>query len=299
MKPLYIWAGGKSKMIPKYLESPNIPRSGYDTFVEPFFGGGAMTIWIYKNCPNVKRFIINDVKYELIWIYQAIKNDVKKFTDRMDELSKDYLPLEKKERKEFYYSLRSDYINHNDRWTYTVESATLYFLMKTAFNGIWQTTKDSKGKFATPCGLLNQKDKVYDLDNVMEWHKFLQLAELYIGDWELACRNKSKSFFFFDPPYRDSFTSYGEGFTDDDHAKLMKFCNDKDKEGHTIFYCNRDDANDGFFEKHQGNLARRNYDIKYTAGRRKTNDDGTKSAKAAKEILLYSSRLEPATIYLE
>ena len=41
MKPLYIWAGGKNKMIPKYLENPGIP-SDKTTFIEPFFGGGAV-----------------------------------------------------------------------------------------------------------------------------------------------------------------------------------------------------------------------------------------------------------------
>ena len=35
-----MWAGGKNKMIPKYQNDPGIPYSGYDTFVEPFFGGG-------------------------------------------------------------------------------------------------------------------------------------------------------------------------------------------------------------------------------------------------------------------
>ena len=62
MKPLYMWAGGKNKMISKYLLSPGIPLAGYDTFVEPFFGGGAMMIWVNENNPNIKRFILNDIK---------------------------------------------------------------------------------------------------------------------------------------------------------------------------------------------------------------------------------------------
>ena len=36
MKPLYMWAGGKNKMIKQYLVSPSIPTDGFDTFVEPF-----------------------------------------------------------------------------------------------------------------------------------------------------------------------------------------------------------------------------------------------------------------------
>lgn len=297
MKPLYMWAGGKNKMIPKYLETPNIPKTGYDTFVEPFFGGGAMTIWIYKNCPDVKRFVINDVKHEIVGIYKAIKEDCELFLKRMDELSALYLPLDKAGRKAFYYDLRTEYTTDWTKWSYTIESATLYFLMKTAFNGIWQSTQAAQGRFATPCGLLNQKDTVYDKENVLEWYKFLQLADLYHTDWRSACANiRGKAFYFMDPPYRDSFTSYGGVFDDIEHTKLIDFCKQKDKQGDLVFYCNRDDSGDGFFDVNKGLLSTQNYDIKYTAGRRKTNDDGTKSAKAAKEILLYSSRLAPITL---
>jgi len=297
MKPLYIWAGGKNKMIPKYLETPNIPTTGFDTFVEPFFGGGAMTIWIYKNCPNVKKFIINDHKQELMGIYRAIRDDLEMFLKRMDTLSSKYLPLDKSDRKTFYYTLRDEYTNDWQKWCPTVEAATLYFLLKTAFNGIWQTTKNSNGRFATPCGLLNQKDSVYDKDNVLEWHKFLQKADIYSTDWAKASNNtEGKAFYFMDPPYRESFTSYGSVFDDTEHSKLINYCVSKDTLGHYVFYCNRDDSNDGFFDMHKKTLSVQHYDIKYTAGRRSTNADGTKSAKQAKEILLYSSVLEPVTL---
>ena len=59
-------------------------------------------------------------------------------------------------------------------------------------------------------------------------------------------------------------------------------------------YCNRKagDADD-FYTQNQGQLLLNEYDIKYTAGRRATEkdkDDNTvRTAKAAREILLYSS----------
>lgn len=294
MKPLYIWAGGKNKMIPKYLETPSIPTSGYDTYVEPFFGGGAMMIWVKENCPEVKRFVLNDVKEEIVGIYTAIKNDLDPFLVRLDVLSNQYLPLEKDARKKMYYDLRDEYTQKWTQWTRTEEAATLYFLMKTAFNGIWQETKTSNGRFATPSGLLNHTTKVYDRDNVLEWHNFLQSVDIYCGDWKDACKNvEERAFYFMDPPYRDSFTSYGEGFTDQDHADLIKFCCDKDSQGDYVFYCNRDDADDGFFDTHQQQLSKQNYSIKYTAGRRATEEDGERTAKSAKEILLYSSRIQP------
>jgi DNA adenine methylase len=291
MKPLYIWAGGKSKMIPKYIENPSIPKEGFDTYVEPFFGGGAMMCWVMKNCPNVKRYVLNDIKSEITGIYTAIKHDVKNFVSRLDILEKKYIPLSKVDRKKFYYELREEYTQNWTQWNKTEESATLYFLMKTAFNGIWQETKTSNGRFSTPSGLLDHKTKVYDLNNVMDWNKFLQKVDIYNDSWDQACTNISeRAFYFMDPPYRESFTTYSEGFSDYDQIKLIEFCKVKDLEGDYVFYCNRDDSNDGFFNTHKGHLSTMHYDIKYTAGRRKKTESGHE-AKKAKEILLYSPRI--------
>lgn len=288
IKPLYIWAGGKGKMIPKYLESPGIPKTGYDVFVEPFFGGGAMTCWVANNT-DCQRFVINDINPEIVQLYRTIKHDVTAFMDQCDHFCQAYLALDKKGRKEYYYKVRGDYIKggYSNR---TYESATLYFLMKTCFNGIFQPTKESKGRFATPCGLLNHKDKVYDRDNVLAWHEFLQRAEIKSGDWKDATAVEGRAFYFMDPPYRDSFTQYGQVFPDAAHLDLIQFCDQADKDGHMVMYCNRE-ANDTFYTDNQGGLDLAYYGVTYTAGRRATEENGKRTAKKAREILLFSKRI--------
>ena len=281
-------------MIPKYQANPGIPMSGYDTFVEPFFGGGAMMVHVYKNNPTVKKFVMNDINPEIVGLYTAIKTDVAKFIARMDVLQAQYLPLSKEDRKKFYYDLRKEYTTNWSQWNRTDEAATLYFLMKTGFNGIWQTNQQSNGRFATPSGLLNQTTKCYDKDNVQEWHVFLQKVDIYCGDWS-ACVSQIEgtAFYFMDPPYRDSFTQYGQVFNDAAHIQLIDFCKQADLNGHFVFYCNRD-AGDTFYTDNQGQLEIGYYGVTYTAGRRKQNkdDDGaitSQTAKQAREILLYSS----------
>jgi len=274
-------------MIPKYKTSPGIPYSGYDTYVEPFFGGGAMMIHIRDNVPSVQNFIMNDINPEIVGIYNAIKYDCDVFINRMNVLSAEYLPLAKDERKKYYYLLRDQYTQNWKQWNSTEESATLYFLMKTAFNGIWQVNQNSNGRFATPCGLLNQKDSVYDINNVLEWHQFLQIVDIQCGDWH-SCVNSVKSdnaFYFLDPPYRDSFTSYGQVFDDTQQKKLVDFADSLNND--FVFLCNRDGF-DGFFDDIKGSLKIEKYDITYTAGRRKKNDDGSHDAKQAVEILLHN-----------
>ena len=67
LKPLYIWAGGKTKMLPKYVNNPGIPLSGYKTYVEPFFGGGAMMCWINEHNPDITRYVINEFRFHVIY----------------------------------------------------------------------------------------------------------------------------------------------------------------------------------------------------------------------------------------
>lgn len=299
MKPLYIWAGGKTKMIPKYQISPGIPYSGYDTFVEPFFGGGAMMVHMYKNNPTIKKFVMNDINEEIIGLYRCIKNDVNSFIKHIDTLQKKYIPLSKSDRKSFYYDLRQEYITDWKKWTETKQSAVLYFLMKTGFNGIWQTTKESKGRFATPAGLLNQKSVVYDKENVLSWNEFLQKVDIHSGSWETCIDDiTGTALYFMDPPYRDSFTSYGQDFDDTQQLALINTCKELDKKGHLVMVCNRD-AGDTFYTDNKGSLEIEYYEVTYTAGRRKVDNDGNFTAKSAKEILMYSSRIDKSSNFFE
>jgi DNA adenine methylase len=282
MKPLFMWAGGKTRMIKKYGDI--LPES-FDSYVEPFLGAGAMFVWAYNKNPDAT-FVLNDYNESIMGIYEAIKNDVAPFTQRMDELSAKYLPLEKSDRKAFYYALREEHAFEFDEWTSTEEAASLYFLMKTGFNGIWQINKNTNGRFGTPSGLLNQKDKVYDKDNVMEWHAALQRCTLMTGDFaQTLDKVESGAYVFLDPPYRGCFTQYGVDFDDKMQNRVIDYLNESASKGALALMSNRD-VGDGFFEDRQGDNKLVYFDVTYTAGRRKKNEDGIHEAKKAREILM-------------
>ena len=269
-------------MIKKYGDI--LPES-FDSYVEPFLGAGAMFVWAYNKNPDAT-FVLNDYNESIMGIYEAIKNDVAPFTQRMDELSAKYLPLEKSDRKAFYYALREEHAFEFDKWTSTEEAASLYFLMKTGFNGIWQINKNTNGRFGTPSGLLNQKDKVYDKDNVMEWHAALQKCTLMTGDFaQTLDKVESGAYVFLDPPYRGCFTQYGVDFDDKMQNRVIDYLNRSASKGALTLMSNRD-VGDGFFEDRQGDNKLVYFDVTYTAGRRKKNEDGTHEAKKAREILM-------------
>jgi DNA adenine methylase len=255
--------------------------SSFENYYEPFFGGGAMFVHV-MNTYQPKNVVINDINSDVVNIYKAIKTDLTEFQQRLDSLESQYLPLSKDDRKKFYFDTRHLHAWNYQEWSKTFEAATLYFLMKTGFNGIYQLNKNTNGRYGTPAGLLNQKDKVYDRGVLNWWHNALQNVTIKTGDWKDSVNNDPNGFFFFDPPYRDSFADYGNGFGDDALTDLLDFADAQN----LVFVANR--ADDDWFEDQSRSMNVHYFDITYTAGRRKKTEEGF-AAKKAKEILLYKT----------
>jgi DNA adenine methylase len=152
--------------------------------------------------------------------------------------------------------------------------------MRTGFNGIYQLNQNTNGRYGTPCGLLNQKDGVYEPDVLKWWNESLQGVRITSQSWEKC--DDLKCFMFYDPPYRNCFADYGTTFTDEDTMRLISVAN----ECESSFICNR--ADDDWFEDKCLGMSIHYFDITYTAGRRKKTSDGYE-AKKAREILLYKS----------
>ena len=278
MKPLFIWAGGKTKVLKHYAR---FMPTAFETYYEPFFGGGAMFVYV-MNTYRPKNVVINDINSDVINIYKAIKTDLDEFQQRLDSLESQYLPLSKEDRKTLYFEIRHQHAFEYQKWSKPYEAATLYFLMKTGFNGIYQLNQNTNGRYGTPAGLLNQKDKVYDRDVLKWWHDALQNVTIKSGDWKDAVENDPNGFFFFDPPYRDSFADYGNGFGDEALTSLLDFADAQN----LVFVANR--ADDDWFDDQSRSMQVHYFNITYTAGRRKKTEDGF-AAKKAREILLYKT----------
>jgi DNA adenine methylase len=273
-----MWAGGKTKVLKHY--APFMPTS-FNTYYEPFFGGGAMFIHV-MNEYKPKNVFINDINQDIVSIYRCIKENYDEFIQRLNDLESQYIPLEKDERKKLYYEVRNHHAWDYESWSKPYESATLYFLMKTGFNGVYQLNHNTNGRYGTPSGLLNQKTEVYDRSVVKWWNDALQNATITSEDWENSVKDDPSAFFFFDPPYRDSFADYGNSFNDDSLHKLIDFCDRQTK----VFLANR--ADDEWFSGKSKSLSTHYFNITYTAGRRKKTEDGY-TAKKAREILLYKT----------
>lgn len=275
MKPLFMWAGGKTKVLKH--QAPYFPAT-VKTYSEPFFGGGAAFLYASQRY-NLKKVFINDVYDGIANIYTAVQSDLDNFCELVNELQAQYLPLAKPGRKVFYYAIRHKHAYEFEQWDKTQEAATLYFLLRTGFNGVLQFNKNCNNRFGTPSGLLNQTDKVYDEDNVRQWNILLKNAEISCGDY---ARCPPADLNYLDPPYRDSFTTYGTKWGDAEVESLLDYA--KGLTGNVLL-CNRCDGTD-FFESRKGNLSLVKFPVTYTMGRKKKTEDGHKAVSAT-EILLY------------
>lgn len=254
-----------------------------DTYIEPFFGGGAVYCYIYEKY-NPSVCIINDINSDVMSIYKSIKKDVETFSKYIRNIEKKYLPLSYDERKKFYYDLRNKHAYEYTQWSDVKQAAVLYSLMVLSFNGIFQINKNTNNRFGTPCGLLKEKDSLFDYDNIHQWSTALQKTIILSGDWQEAVHSKENSFIFLDPPYRDCFTSYGQVFDDEHQSTLLNFCR---KTGNKIFLCNKD-SGDGFFDLIDP-LKKIEIKTTHTAGRRKRVENGHE-AKKVTEIMMYNTK---------
>lgn len=273
-----MWAGGKTKVLKHY--EPFMPKS-VQSYYEPFLGGGAMFIRV-MSAYQPTRVVLNDSNPAIIAIYESIQKHYDEFIRRLNTLESQYLEKSKIDRKQFYYDVRNEHAWHYEKWSRPIEAATLYFLLKTGFNGIYQLNKNTNGRYGTPSGLLNQRHQIYERGVMRWWQDALQRVTLSSQDWSSAVCDDNDAFYFFDPPYRDSYADYGRVFSDDDLLKLIDFCDRQQR----VFLCNRDD--DNWFCDKAKSLKVHHFHVSYTAGRRKKTDNGHE-AKRAQEILLYKT----------
>lgn len=259
MKPFLKWAGGKTSLIDEIQKRlPNYVYSQDFCLIEPFVGGGAVSLWALSQLPYLKKLIINDYNTDLINVYQVIKNNPNELIEYILNLQNDYNKLNDLESKKPYFYHKRDVFNL--RSGSNVEQAGLFiFLNKSAFNGLYRVNKNNH--FNVPIGSY-KNPKFIDEENILTISKKLQNTQILTGDFELVLSylpNDLPCVFYFDPPYRPisdtaSFTAYSDNdFDDNEQKRLANFCKKIDKLGHHFLLSNSDpknqNLNDNFFDE--------------------------------------------------
>ena len=258
-KPFIKWVGGKGQLLSEINKLyPVELGKNINKYAEIFVGGGAVLFDILSKY-KLDEVYISDKNLELINTYKSIRDNVDILIKSLKGMEEQYIPLDNKNRKDYYYKKREEYnsLKINSEVN-NIEKAILFiFLNKTCFNGLYRVNK--KGKFNVPMGAY-KKPKICDEENLKNVSLTLRNVKIVYADYRKSEKFiDDKTFVYIDPPYRplnitSSFTSYTENdFNDKEQIELAEYINVLNKKGAKIVISNSDpknnDIDDNFFDK--------------------------------------------------
>lgn len=112
MMPCYSWMGGKRKLVSQYGEVFG-DVSKYKTYVEPFFGAGAVYFGLFEG--YVGNVYINDFSPHIYSVLACLQEDADGFYERVEVLMNKWSfsmrgkDLDKDTFKRRYYDLRDEF----------------------------------------------------------------------------------------------------------------------------------------------------------------------------------------------
>ena len=260
-KPLYKWTGGKGRLLQKYTDLGFFPDpSEFDTFVDLFFGGGAVTCWVADRYPD-KKLIVNDLNTEMMSLMTQMRDNWKDFIYHYQRISEVFINTPQDKRKALYNCYKTRYA-WNYKWLSEAEiAANLLVMMKTNFNGIWQGYIMYGGRYSTPPGHINYKPTLFDVNKVEQFRDVLLRSTVLNVSFD-EVEIPEHSWVFADPPYRDTKKMYSDQFTDELQSQLAVFLQSKD----CIYAESNNEIGDGFWTSHFPDSQIHFLDHKYTCG---------------------------------
>ena len=269
-KPFVKWAGGKRQIMPEIKKY--VPEN-YDTFYEPFVGGGAV---FFELAP--RKAVLNDYNSELMNVFECIKDE-----DKFDKMCTELNHHEANHSEEYYYQVRNidrEVKKYNKLADYKKAARTIY-LNKACFNGLYRV--NSKNEFNVPFG---KKEKVntYEGQNLGVVHCILNFNDIKLlsTDFEEAVKDAKKGdFVYLDPPYdsdTSTFNDYTEnGFNKDEQRRLALLFKELSDRGCYVMLSNHNTI--------LVNELYKDYNIHVIEAKRNINSNGKKRGKVEEVII--------------
>ncbi len=205
MKTPITYYGGKQSMLPKIL--PLIPV--HCTYVEPFFGGGAV-FWA-KQPANFE--VVNDLNNRLITFYKVLKYDFEDLSNKIDETF--HSRFQKKESWEEYKS-GADEIKNEIQMAWAVWTSLILGYGSKLGNSFGF---DKKG--TQPLRVFNKKAA---FTQAYQQRLKKVTIESYDAIKVIQTYDSEDTFFYLDPPYVSSNQGHYAGYNLEMFTKLLDVC---------------------------------------------------------------------------
>lgn len=261
------WVGGKSQLLPTlHKHFPQGLETGeITTYVEPFFGGGAVFFDIANRySETLEQLIVNDINPNLVNLYRVIQQSPDALIERLTNLREQYLALDFDGKSAMYYNMREQFntvitsplTNDASSEAAVSRAAMLVFINKTCFNALYRVNR--RGLLNSPFGK-QEKPSFFNEENLRNVHELFKKTTILWGDYSQTFEYAGENtFVYLDPPYRPltqtaSFNAYDSSvFSDNEQVALGGFIHKLDEKGAKIMLSNSDpknnDENDAFFD---------------------------------------------------
>lgn len=234
VRPFLKWAGGKRQLLPEIKKY--VPKK-YQTYYEPFLGGGAVLFGLQP-----KKAVVNDSNLELINCYTVIKDSL---DDLIIQLRR-HKEKHEQHQESYFYEMRDldRSNNYKDGHNAVERAARIIYLNKTCFNGLFRV--NSSGQFNVPFGRY-KKPNILDETVLKAVNKYLNSNEIEFlnKDFKEAVSDAKKGdFIYFDPPYdpisaTSSFTGYDINcFNQSEQKRLKEVFDELDSRGCQVLLSN-------------------------------------------------------------
>lgn len=275
VEPILTWAGGKRHMLDDIIRQ--LPPLGtFDTYYEPFFGGGAV---FFELEPN--NGYINDINIRLMNFYKQFREHRENIIGDNKELDTRLLNTDREGQEKIYYELRGEFNSlrtddGNCERPYR-EAVLFLFLNRCCWNGLYRTNQD--GEFNVPMGSKWVRTKGIE-EGLREGHEILENTTITSKDFTYVKQHVDEGdLVFFDPPYPEEsktakFNEYDpSGFGTEEQKELMRVALELDRRGASVMVTNGAAAEDLYKEHEDFDEAFR---IEPIYGERQINSDETK-----------------------
>lgn len=230
--PFIKWAGGKRQLLVE-LDS-RLPDT-WNTYYEPFIGGGALLVHL-ENKGLLTKGIISDLNSELINLYRVVQDKPGTLISALAD--------EEFQNEEAAYKRLKEKLNSliGIRGHEIERAALLIYLNKHGFNGLWRVNR--KGKFNVPFGSYKKRSIPSDT-SILKFSAMLEKVKIENKDFASAVKTAKKGdFIYFDPPYQPlsktaNFTDYNSrGFPFEEQERLARLFGRLTKKGVSVMLSN-------------------------------------------------------------
>lgn len=287
-EPILSWAGGKRHLLDEILRRLP-PEDRFDTYYEPFFGGGA--VFFALEPPNG---YINDINSRLMNFYKQVRARPEQIIEENHKYDEELEKLRREKQKERYYdyrdefnSLRTDSGECEDEFR---EAVLMLFLNRTCWNSLYRTNRD--GEFNVPMGSKWTRTAGIETQ-IREGYQVLRNTTVTSKDFTyIENRATENDLVFFDPPYPGEsktaqFNEYdASGFSEDKQIELRELALELDRRGVDVLITNRPSAERIYTEQEDFYKAFR---ISEVHGERRINSDGTQRRNIGQTEILVSN----------